>query len=307
MQFFVEKDKNIRLANTEFMKKIFYTLLPFIFFACPLFSCQSKTPSPQSSIIKIPNTPPDRLMEQPPSTIQTPNEQTPAPTNIWNVDDVDISYVSRERKLISFTFDDSPSTHLENLLSVFADFNEKNPDCKATATVFCNGYLFDNANAHTLHNACAMGWELGNHSYSHPDMAKLSKEDALTEIEKTDKALQAIDGKSTHLFRPPFGSISEIVKEVCPTPIINWTIDTLDWSGTSVEDIQTQVLTQKYPGAIVLMHDHCPNTVDALKTLLPNLKEEGYQVVSVSALAKMHNCTLKRGSVYIRARKNGNG
>ena len=290
------------------MKKSLYILLLFVFFACTFFGCQPKTTPPaQSSVLKIPNPPPKRLIEQPFTSIQTPEEQIPAPSLFWDTNDVDVSYVSREKKLISFTFDDSPSTHLEQLLSVFADFNEKNPDCKATATVFCNGYLFDNENTHTLHNAFVMGWELGNHSYSHPDMAKLSKEEVLNELEKTDKILQAIDGKSTHLFRPPFGSISEIVKEVCPTPIINWTIDTLDWSGTSVEDIQTQVLTQKYPGAIVLMHDHCSNTVDALKSLLPSLKEEGYQVVSVSTLAKMHNCTLKRGAVYIRARKKGNG
>ncbi|MBQ8406240.1 MAG: hypothetical protein IJX09_06275 [Clostridia bacterium] len=51
------------------------------------------------------------------------------------------------------------------------------------------------------------------------------------------------------------------------------------------------------------MHDGYKHTVDALKRLLPDLKADGYQVVSVSQLAKAHGCTLRRGSTYIRARK----
>ena len=63
------------------------------------------------------------------------------------------------------------------------------------------------------------------------------------------------------------------------------------------------VLEKKFSGAIVLMHDGYPATVEALKRLLPDLKKDGYQVVSVSAMAKAHGCTLRNGKEYIRARK----
>ena len=71
---------------------------------------------------------------------------------------------------------------MEHLLSVFAAYNEENPDCMATATVFCNGYFFDGKPPHVLSAAVAMGWELGNHSYSHPDLTTLSPAQLLEEI-----------------------------------------------------------------------------------------------------------------------------
>ena len=84
---------------------------------------------------------------------------------------------------------------------------------------------------------------------------------------------------------------------------MNWTIDTLDWTGASVDEIYSTVFEEKFSGAIVLMHDGYVNTVSALKRLLPDLKAAGYQIVSVSALAKAHNCRLRNGGEYIRARK----
>jgi peptidoglycan/xylan/chitin deacetylase (PgdA/CDA1 family) len=115
--------------------------------------------------------------------------------------------------------------------------------------------------------------------------------------------LRQIDGKTRHLFRAPFGRIDERVKQIVQTPIIDWTIDTLDWTGVSAQEIYDVVWTNKYAGAIVLMHDGYENTVDALKLLLPDLYTAGYQVVSVSAMSKAHACPLRRGGVYIRARK----
>ncbi len=140
-----------------------------------------------------------------------------------------------------------------------------------------------------------------------PDVTTLPLESVLDEIERTDKLLYAVDKKEEHLFRAPFGRINEEIKRALDVPIIDWTIDTLDWTGVSEEDIYNVVFTQKFAGAIVLMHDGYPNTVAALKRLLPDLKEAGYQVVSLSKMAKAHNCPLKNGGAYIRARKQGNG
>ena len=88
-------------------------------------------------------------------------------------------------------------------------------------------------------------------------------------------------------------------------PIIDWSIDTLDWTGVSETEICKEVLSKKYAGAIILMHDGYPHTRYALKQFLLDLKRENYQAVSVSAMAKAHECPLRRGGVYIRARKNG--
>ncbi len=232
-------------------------------------------------------------------------EFTPAvlDNGVWNTQETDISYIAPTRKLISFTFDDTPKTSLENILAVFASFNETHPKCKATATVFCNGNFINNTSFHTLQTAITLGFELGNHSYSHFDLTTLSAEQLRAEIDDTDQLLARIDGKDKHLFRPPYGRISEQVKNAVSVPVIDWTIDTLDWTGVSADEIYQTVFNQKFSGAIVLMHDGYPHTVDALKRLLPDLERDGYQVVSVSAMSKAHDCPLKSGSVYIRARK----
>jgi peptidoglycan/xylan/chitin deacetylase (PgdA/CDA1 family) len=192
---------------------------------------------------------------------------------------------------------------LENIFAVYAAFNEQNPDCKASATFFFNGILFDNENIQLLHTALAMGFELGNHTFSHFDLTTLSETELKAEIEKTDEILRRADGKNYHLLRAPFGKINDTVKQISPTPLIDWTIDTVDWSGANAEEIYQTVTTQCFSGAIVLFHDGYPQTIEALKRLLPDLKEQGYQIVSVSQLAKAHGCTLQSGKVYIRARK----
>ena len=277
------------------MSKLYY--LPF---ACILtfislsFGCNAPTPPPLISD----------------STAQTSIEESASPTppekeTVWSVLDIDDSYISPARKLVAFTFDDAPRGTLGNLLAVFADFNEKNPDCQASATVFCNGNLLDENALSLLRVARVARWELGNHTQNHLDLTALSETELSAEIDKTDTLLSSVDGKRRHLLRAPFGRINARVQAIATTPIIDWTIDTLDWTGVPAQTITAQVLSEAYSGAIILMHDGYENTVEAVKTLLPALKGAGYQVVSVSAMAKAHACTLKNGSVYIRARKRG--
>lgn len=230
------------------------------------------------------------------------NEDAPIP-DVWEYRDLDVSYVQKDRKLLSFTFDDAPSTSFERILAVFTAYNEANPDCIATATVFFNGTRIDEQSFPLLHAAAALGFELGNHTHSHYDLTSLSPARLNEEIRLTDELLQRVDGKPYHLLRAPFGKLNEEVKKYATAPFIDWTIDTLDWTGKSTDEIFDSVFSARASGSIVLMHDGYNNTVEALKRLLPALKAENYQVVSVSALAKAHDCPLKRGSVYIRARK----
>ena len=239
------------------------------------------------------------------TTEQIKRSQAVLEDGVWNTQDVDISHINPSKKLISFTFDDAPKRSLESILAVYASFNETHPNCKASGTIFCNGNLIDNDVSQSLQTALTLGFELGNHTFSHYDLTKLDKQTLQEEITKTDELLSRVDGKDRHLFRAPYGRINDDINPTIPVPVIDWTIDTLDWTGASVEAIYETVFSQKFSGAIVLMHDGYPNTVYALKRLLPDLEEAGYQVVSVSAMAKMHDCKLKAGSVYIRARKNG--
>lgn len=273
--------------HSIFKNCLFLLSLSFISFA----SCKKNPPLPN---------PPERL------TMIIPHYEEPiiVPSDdTWDVSDVDISNVDKSRKLIAFTFDDAPAKYLENILGTFAFYNEKNPDCKASATLFCNGNRIKDAYLPLLNSALALNFELGNHSFSHLNLPTLTLPEIKTEISQTDILLEKIDGKQKHLFRAPYGNVDEKVKSAVNVPIIDWTIDTLDWTEKTQEEIYQSVWENKFPGAIVLMHDGYPATVEALKRLLPDLKEAGYQVISVSALTKAHNCKLYTGNRYIRARK----
>ena len=291
--------KQTVIANTFIMMK--YKLFPLFLTSFLLFSCQpikkqaQPLPLPQENVI-LPN----------PMKPTTPIERMELPEDdpdVWDLKDVDTSYIDPNRKLICFTFDDAPTRISEDLLAVFASFNEENPDCGATATIFYNGSLFDESTEHLLHATCALGLELGNHTHSHFDLTTLSSKQLIEEIEKTDMLLEKIDGKKNHLLRAPYGKFNDLVRECAPAPLLHWKIDTLDWSGISAEEIYETIYSNRFDGAIVLMHDGKNNTVSAVKQLLPDLKADGYQVVSVSTLAKMHNCILRKGKVYVRLRQ----
>ena len=285
------------MAYTLVMRyKFLFKLIP-----APLvliFSCCNATAVPK----KLEDSSPHESFDTP--AVEEKEKEFPIqPSPYWSVEDIDISEIDTNRKLIAFTFDDAPSRTLESIYAVFASFNEENPDCKASATVFFNGYRFDSQTPHLLYTAQMLGFELGNHTHSHYDLTTLSPKEINEEIDKTDELLKGADGKEKHLLRAPFGKINEVVKACVKTPIIDWAIDTLDWTGVSEESIYNTVFEQRFAGAIVLMHDGYGNTVSALKRLLPDLKADGYQVVSASKMIKAHGCNFQNGKVYIRARK----
>ena len=256
-----------------------------------------------SSYLFFENTSPKAAAQNFPSSSATLQSKPTQSSSFWDVSDIDLSFVSQKRKLIALTFDDAPTSTLDPILKVFLDFNVSHSDAPASATVFCNGKNIKPSTQASLQTAFTIGFELGNHTQHHYNLVCLSPAEIQAEIQQTDAALKRFDGKSTHLLRTPYGNLNDAIREAASTPIISWFIDTLDWTGRSADEIYQAVWESKFSGCIVLMHDGYPNTVDALARLLPDLYEDGYQAVTVSQMAKAHNCPLKIGSVYIRARK----
>ncbi|MBR2023686.1 MAG: polysaccharide deacetylase family protein [Clostridia bacterium] len=278
------------------MRYLFLRIFTAFALLCSCSACGVSSPTPPTE--SIPN--------ESFSATEIAQDNTLLPSanpKFWDVENIDVSQVKTYNKFVALTFDDAPTSKLEELLSVFATFNEENPDCVATATLFCNGCLLNNATLHTLTASWTLGWELGNHTYSHADCSKLSPQQLQEELHLTDALLHGIDGKDKHLFRPPFGNLNDEQKTQILTPILYWTVDTLDWTGISAKRIVQTTLDGIYDGAIVLLHDGYPQTVQAVKALLPALKERGYQAVTISQLSKLNACPLKNGGAYIRARK----
>ncbi len=144
--------------------------------------------------------------------------------------------------------------------------------------------------------------ELANHTYTHPDMRRISPEKLAQEVAKTQETIYEVTGTKPLLFRPPGGYYSESIVNIAKRAgalviMWSWHQDTRDWSDPGVKKIVNKVLKNARNGDIVLFHDYGGNrkqTVQALKEILPELQNRGYQFVTVSELMN-HYGTKKVG------------
>lgn len=105
---------------------------------------------------------------------------------------------------------------------------------------------------------------------------------------------------TTKLVRPPYGQITQSLKEVLQKTFVLWSIDTQDWKTRDKDAIVSEVLNNVKDGDIILMHDMYSTTADACEELIPALIERGYQLVTVSELLNAKEITPVAGSVYSR-------
>lgn len=130
------------------------------------------------------------------------------------------------------------------------------------------------------------GQEVGNHSYTHPDMKTLSGTQIHEQLQKTNQIIEAATNQKVRWFAPPSGSFRDEVVEVAAglkMGTIMWTVDTIDWKRPEPEVLLQRVLRKVHPGAIVLMHPTSP-TAEALNTMILQLKKQGYKVGNITEL-----------------------
>lgn len=138
------------------------------------------------------------------------------------------------------------------------------------------------------------GHDLGNHSATHPDMTKLSKDAQREQILKVHNAVKELTGYEMELFRPPYGAYNNDVIRTCYElhyyPI-QWDVDSLDWKDLSAAEIINKVCNHKALdcGSIILCHNGAKHTAEALDEMLTNLKNQGYEIVPISKLILREN------------------
>ena len=190
---------------------------------------------------------------------------------------------SSHMKQIALTFDDGPHPrYTKEILSILEEYG-------IVATFFVIGV---NAELYPepLMNIAQSGCEIGNHTYSHARLAKLSANQIRNEIEQCRRVVEERIGIRPVLFRPPQGATSECVKVVSremECDVILWSIDTLDWELRPPEQISKTVLEQIKGGDIILMHDYVSggnSTCEALRIIIPEILARGYEFVTVSQL-----------------------
>ena len=183
-------------------------------------------------------------------------------------------------KKIALTFDDGPSEkYTAEILDILRQY-------KVKATFFVIG---TNALAHPdlLKRIIDEGHEVGNHTYSHPHLQKMSEAQLSLELLRADEVFQQLCKLSPTLFRPPEGVVSDAVKAAAQSKgyrLVLWSIDTRDWALNSVSNILRTVKKEASDGDIILFHDWVAGespTPEALRQLLPWLLKEGFSPVPV--------------------------
>ena len=189
--------------------------------------------------------------------------------------------VSLDDKVIALTFDDGPSKYTNDILNVLKKYN-------ACGTFFLIGNKVD-FYKDTLRRMLEEGSEIGNHSYDHKLLTRLSKEEFQDEINNTQEAIKKITGFTPTLFRPTYGGYTNTLKSYTDLKFVLWDVDSLDWKVKSKTKILKNVLPNVKSGSIILMHDNHRYALDALEDIITNLKSDGYKFVTVSELLELKN------------------
>lgn len=199
------------------------------------------------------------------------------------------------KPIIAFSFDDGPhGTYTKSVIDTLVA-----NDC--TATFFVLGRLAS-AYPDVVKYAVANGMELGNHSYNHANLSLLSTYGVQSDISSAASSIETASGTYPSLLRPPYGSTGSALKNNAGAPLILWSVDTLDWKSRNAYSVYNHILTHVKDGDIVLMHDIYPSTAEAVKMVVPELVKRGFQIVSVSELAKAKGYNMTAGNTYSQFR-----
>ncbi|MEV0200930.1 polysaccharide deacetylase family protein [Nonomuraea sp. NPDC050691] len=177
-------------------------------------------------------------------------------------------------KCVALTFDDGPGPWTQALLAHLARFH-------ARATFFVVG---QNAalSPDVVRQAAEAGHELGNHSWSHRDLTRLTAAQVRDDLRRTDEAIRKAAGVTPSVVRPPYGAVNAVVRAQTPHPLVMWNVDTLDWKYRDAARVTRAALSAAKPGAIILFHDIHPTTVAAIPRVLRGLSARGYHFVTVT-------------------------
>ncbi|MEC0226644.1 polysaccharide deacetylase family protein [Paenibacillus alba] len=190
---------------------------------------------------------------------------------------------SAASKQVAITFDDGPDgKYTPQVLDILKQNGVK-------ATFFVVGSQVSKFPS-VLKRIHEEGHAIGNHSWDHADLSKLSSVRIEQELNKTEDWIMKTIGISPSLVRAPYGAVSKPVKkavEQSGRSLVSWDVDPRDWAGTSSTDIIQNIKTHTKDGGIILLHSfggkkgNLDNTIEALPGIIAYLKKENFDIVTV--------------------------
>ena len=195
-----------------------------------------------------------------------------------------INEVSTSEKLIAITFDDGPNPFFTpQVLDIFSEVDGK-------ATFFMIGEQIEKC-PELVKTAFELGHEIGNHTYTHPKLSQLNREDCFGEIERTEKLIAELVGHKPVVFRPPYLDFNDETVSVLNQmgyPMIGaLNMEAKDWEVPGVDFILEKTRYCVKNGSILIFHDGYGDrsqTVEAVRILVSELTSQGYKLVTVSEL-----------------------
>ena len=196
--------------------------------------------------------------------------------------------------MIALTFDDGPNTVITpQVLDILEETG-------AVGTFFLIAQDINRESAEMVRRAVAMGCDIENHSVTHSFMDEMSPEQIREEVKTCSEKITAITGRAPEFFRPPFIRVSQEMYDnieltfICGAGCEDWVPEVS--AQTRIE----RVLANAEDGQIVLLHDMewNVNTVEALKTIVPELKKRGYRFVTCAQLFAEAGVTPVHGRLY---------
>ncbi len=200
------------------------------------------------------------------------------------------------KPMVALTFDDGP--HPQYTIQILNSLKKYN----GHATFFVVGNRAEKFPS-VIKQISNNGNQIGNHSYSHKQLTKLSEAGLYNELNKTSDILLNIIQKKPSIIRPTYGSVNNRVKSSAGAPLILWSIDTLDWKTKSKTTTVNKVVGKVKDGDIVLMHDLYKPTAQAAEAIIKNLTAKGYKLVTIDELFAARGAKLQSGQVYHNAYK----
>ncbi|MBR3253124.1 polysaccharide deacetylase family protein [Candidatus Saccharibacteria bacterium] len=199
------------------------------------------------------------------------------------------------KMLVALTFDDGPSSATTpTLLDIL--YKEDVP-----ATFFMLGNMARN-NPDIVRRAESEGHIVASHTMYHQNLIRIPTAAVQSDVGETNAVFNSILGHLPALTRPPYGNFNGTVSSIIGTPLILWSVDTLDWKNKSPDAIMSTTLSQVHDGAIILMHDIHPTTVETVPTLINTLRDLGYEFVTIPELAHLRGRSLVSGVAYYNFR-----
>lgn len=206
-----------------------------------------------------------------PSTEQTA-KPTPPPT-------AGADNVCARKACVALTFDDGPGPHTERLLDML-----KTEKVRATFYVLGNKA---GGNGATLKRMLSEGHQIGNHSWGHTNLTKVSSKNVRDELVTTNDAIRRVTGHAPNTMRPPYGATNATVQAEMKSAglaSVLWSVDTRDWADRNSAIVCQRAVGSAQNGSIILLHDIHKTSVDAVPCIIDGLKKQGFHLVTVNTL-----------------------